>query len=109
MPVLSFVQQLHSISFYCSCSLIPFAYLSVCFNYVFSQFCVVFAVFLTHFLLSVFLAFLSCSLMFATSSTMEDDYRVVNWPEFEPKNKTWKGALKINELEGESTIEFMLW
>ena len=40
---------------------------------------------------------------------MEDDYRVVDWPEFEPKNKTWKGALKINELKGESTIEFMLW
>ena len=40
---------------------------------------------------------------------MEDDYRVVDWPEFEPKNKTWKGALEINELKGESTIEFMLW
>ena len=40
---------------------------------------------------------------------MEDDYRVVDWPEFEPKNKMWKGALKINELKGESTIEFMLW
>ena len=40
---------------------------------------------------------------------MEDDYRVIDWPEFEPKNKMWKGALKINELKGESTIEFMLW
>ena len=40
---------------------------------------------------------------------MEDDYKVVDWPEFEPKNKTWKGALEINELKGESTIEFMLW
>ena len=40
---------------------------------------------------------------------MEDDYRVVDWPEFEPKNKMWKGALEINELKGESTIEFMLW
>ena len=56
-----------------------------------------------------FLAFLSHSLMFTTSSTMEDDYRVVDWPEFEPKNKIWKGALEINELKGESTIEFMLW
>ena len=65
--------------------------------------------FLARFLLLLFLAFLSHSLMFTTSSTMEDDYRVVDWPEFEPKNKTWKGALKINELKGESTIEFMLW
>ena len=40
---------------------------------------------------------------------MGDDYRVVDWPDFEPKNKTWKGALEINELKGESTIEFMLW
>ena len=40
---------------------------------------------------------------------MKDDYRVVDWPEFESKNKMWKGALKINELKGESTIEFMLW
>ena len=109
MPILSFIQQLHSISFYCSCSLIPFAYLFVYFNCVFSQFCVVFAVFLAYFLLSLFLALLSHSLTFATSSTMEDDYKVVDWPEFEPKNKTWKGALKINELKGESTIEFMLW
>ena len=108
-PVLLFVQQLHSISFYCSCSLVPFACLSVCFNCVFSQFCVVFSVFLTHLLLSPFLIFLSHSFMFTTSSTMEDDYRVVDWLEFEPKNKTWKGALEINELKGESTIEFMLW
>ena len=40
---------------------------------------------------------------------MENDYRVVDWPEFEPKNKTWKGVLEINELKDESTIEFMLW
>ena len=69
----------------------------------------VFSVFLTCLPLLLFLAFLSCSLTFATSSTMEDDYRVVDWPEFEPKNKTWKGTLEINELKGESTIEFMLW
>ena len=40
---------------------------------------------------------------------MENDYRVVDWPDFEPKNKTWKGALEINELKDEFTIEFMLW
>ena len=94
--------------FYCFCFLVPFAYFSICFNHVFSWFCVVFSVFLACLLLLLFLAFLSCSFIFATSSTMEDDYRVVDWPEFEPKNKTWKGALKINELKGESTIEFML-
>ena len=109
VPVLSFVQQLHLISFYCSCSLVSFTCFSVCFNCVFSWFCVVFSVFLACLLLSLFLVFLSCSFMFATSSTMEDDYRVVDWPEFEPKNKMWKGALEINELKGESTIEFMLW
>ena len=75
----------------------------------FSRFCVVFSVFLACLLPLPFLAFLSHSFVFATSSTMEDDYRVVDWPEFEPKNKTWKGALEINELKGESTIEFMLW
>ena len=65
--------------------------------------------FLACFLLLLFFAFLSHSLMFTTSSTMEDDYRVVDWPEFKPKNKTWKGALEINEFKSESTIEFMLW
>ena len=56
-----------------------------------------------------FLAFLSHSFTFTTSSTMEDDYKVVDWLKFEPKNKTWKGALEINELKGESIIEFILW
>ena len=69
----------------------------------------VFLVFLTCILPLLFLTFLSHSFTFTTSSTMEDDYRVVDWPEFEPKNKMWKGALEINELKGESTIEFMLW
>ena len=40
---------------------------------------------------------------------MENDYKVVDWSEFKPKNKMWKGALEINELKGKSTIEFMLW
>ena len=40
---------------------------------------------------------------------MEDDYRVVNWPEFEPKNKTWKGALIMNSKENPPLNLCSIW